>query len=145
MKIPVIVVDDQEADRYIVKRRLAKHDDFEELLEFTSGDIFLESFFDGQQISHDSDTPLLVLMDINMPGRNGFQTVEEIEQRIVDGKGPTSIAVMMFTSSNNSGDHDKAKELNIVKGYINKPLNSESIVYIKDLYHSLTKETSQDG
>lgn len=140
MKIPVIVVDDQEADRYIVKRRLAKHEDFDELLEFTSGDVFLERFFNGGQFEHNPDTPLLVLMDINMPGRNGFQTVAEIEQRIVDGKGPTSIAVMMFTSSSNSADHDKAKELNIIKGYINKPLNSESIVYLRDLYNSLHKE-----
>lgn len=140
MKIPVIVVDDQEADRYIVKRRLAKHDDFDELLEFTSGDVFLERFFNGGQLDHNPDTPLLVLMDINMPGRNGFQTVAEIEQRIVDGKGPTSIAVMMFTSSSNSRDHEKANELNIIKGYINKPLNSESIVYLRNLYNSLHKE-----
>lgn len=142
MKIPVIVVDDQEADRYIVKRRLAKHDDFEELQEFTSGDVFLERVFNGGEFDHKPGTPLLVLMDINMPGRNGFQTVEEIEQRINDGKGPTSIAVMMFTSSSNTGDHEKAKQLNIVKGYINKPLNSDAIVYLRDLYSSLTNDNS---
>lgn len=137
MNIPVVVVDDQEVDRYLVKRCLSKVDDFPELIEVSSGKRFIEQFFSNEPASSSVSESLLVLMDINMPGLDGFQTIEEVQRRMTNGCGPSKIIFIMFTSSDNQRDRDKAKLLDVVKGYLSKPIDEESIRQIRDLYLSL--------
>lgn len=137
MKIPVVIVDDQEADRYLVRRHLKRVDDFEELIEVVSGDQFLEEYYAGSLTKAVSDQPILVLMDINMPGRNGFETAIEVQQRIHSGEGQQSLIIMMFTSSDNDEDRKMVEKIDIVKGYVSKPLDADTIAYIRDLYQSL--------
>lgn len=139
MSISVVVVDDEEVDRYLVKRRLGKDSDFGEVIEFQSGDIFIQEMFSDELNAPHIDSPILVLMDINMPGRDGFTIVEEAQRLISERKGPDSIVVMMFTSSNNEADKSRAETLDIVKGYLVKPLDTKSIQYIKDVYKKAKK------
>ncbi len=78
-------------------------------------------------------------MDINMPGLDGIQTVEEIQRRSADeGRDPNSVLVMMLTSSNNLLDRQRATEFNNVLGYIQKPLDGDGILHILELNNSLT-------
>lgn len=137
MKIPVVVVDDQEVDRYLARRCLSKVHDFDDLIEVSSGTRFLEEFFSGRSGSFQAKETLLVLMDINMPGLDGFQTLEEVQRRMQEGLGPANLVVMMFTSSDNQKDRDKADTLDMVKGYLSKPIDEESIRRMRDLYLSL--------
>lgn len=134
-KISVVVIDDEKVDRYIVKRRMSKLDVFGDVIEATNGDRFLDEYFQNENEFQDSvPPPLLLLMDVNMPGRNGFETVEEIQRRMVDGRGPESIVIMMFTSSGNENDRARAESLDAVKGYITKPLDEKGIETILELY-----------
>lgn len=134
IQIPVVIVDDGEADRYLVKRRLSRSSEFCELMEMPSGDRFLDEFFSDKPMVYSEQLPLLVLMDINMPGRDGFQTVEEVSLRMANGRGPGSVVVLMYTSSLNVRDQERASEYNIVKGYLPKPMRNESIDFIQRTY-----------
>lgn len=135
-KIPVVIVDDAEVDRTIARRRFSRVDDFGEVFEADSGDMFLETFFNGHQEIPNGEVVPLILMDINMPGRDGFETIKEMEARIAEGRGPNSVAVMVFTSSNNPADRAKAEALSSVKGYITKPLDREAVLKILEIYRS---------
>jgi len=135
-KIPVFVVDDEDADRYIVQRRLGKHDDFAQVMEAESGDAFLSTVLEEQGKVGSLETPLLVLMDVNMPGKNGFETIEELQTHMERGHGPKSIVIMMFTSSNSPVDREKSEALAAVKGYILKPLTDEGVDTIREIYHA---------
>lgn len=135
-KIPVVVVDDNEADRYIVRRVLSKAEDFDEVLEAECGNVFLEEFYDGTGKTFAEDPPLLILMDVNMPGMNGFETVEELQRRSEAGKGPRTVVVMMFTSSDNPDDRERASHLVAVKGYIQKPLDETDVQFMRSVYFS---------
>lgn len=135
-KIAVVIVDDQDVDRYIVRRSLSKADAFSRIMEAPTGDVFLEEFFNGHASLEPDEGPLLVLMDINMPGRNGFETVEELQRRMAAGRGPDSVVILMFTSSDNPADRKKAEQLESVKGYIVKPLDDSGLNEILSLYHS---------
>lgn len=134
-KVPVVIVDDSEADRYIVRRRLSKVEGFGEVMEAEDGAVFLEEFFNGAGRVQSEILPLLVLMDVNMPGLNGFETIEELQRRVELGKGPASLVVMMFTSSSNPDDVAQAENLASVKGYITKPLDDVGIEKIRQIYH----------
>ncbi len=70
MKIPVTVVDDEQVDRYTVRRRLSRHGGFRDVVEVESGDRFLDVHCSGASDIETDGLPLLILMDINMPGRN---------------------------------------------------------------------------
>ena len=136
MTIPVVVVDDNEVDRYLVKRYLGKSGHFGELIEMHSGEMFLDSFFSDISPLDIGADPILVLMDINMPGRDGFETAEEVQLKMAAGKGPQNLIMMMFTSSDNEREKNRAAEIDIIKGYIAKPLYGKNIDYIREQYAS---------
>lgn len=134
MKIPVVVVDDEQIDRYTVRRRLDKHGAFEKVQEAVSGDAFLELYCGGSIGSNDPDVPLLVLMDINMPGRNGFETVAELEERQNRGQAGQSVVAMMFTSSASPTDKQQADTIPLVRGYFEKPMSAVGAQMVHDIY-----------
>jgi len=140
MKIPVVLVDDNEVDRYVVRRVLSKFDEFDELKESKSGVEFLKEFFNGDEGAHLEDQPLCILMDINMPGLSGFETIAEMEKLAVKGHGPGGVVLMMITSSANPNDHIKADELDSVLGYTTKPLDRDGAKKIIAIYHNFLKE-----
>ena len=135
MKIPVIVVDDERVDRYTVRRRLARHEDFGEVYEVEAGDRFLEEFFDSNSTREAWRDGPMILMDINMPRMNGFETVSELERRIAEKKGSNRAIVMMFSSSADASDISRAQAFDLVKGYILKPLEDEDVDKIRTVYH----------
>jgi len=140
MKIPVVLVDDNEVDRYVVRRILSKFEEFGELKESKSGVEFLKDYFNGDEGAHLEDQPLCILMDINMPGLSGFETIEKMEKMAVKGHGPGGVVLMMITSSANPNDRIKADELDSVLGYTTKPLDREGAKKIIAIYHNFLKE-----
>jgi CheY-like chemotaxis protein len=64
--------------------------------------------------------PEVILLDINMPGMNGFEFLEEYHQLADQLK--SNVVVMMLTTSLNPSDEDRAERFNEVTGYRNKPL-----------------------
>ena len=64
-----------------------------------------------------TDRPDLVLMDVQLPGRDGFALLEEIR------RSPTPmLRVVALTAHAMSGDRDRALEAGF-DGYITKPLD----------------------
>lgn len=145
-EIDVVVVDDNEFDRYIVKRKLAKAPGFGDVSEAVAGDRFLADVTDSETLK--VPPPKLVLMDINMPRLNGFDTVARLQEIIQTVEGAPTIVVMMFTSSDNPRDRLRAEALPIIKGYICKPFDEDGIERIRSIYseHShLAASTAMRG
>ena len=135
MQIPLIIVDDELVDRMVVVKRLSRSERgemFQPVFESATGDEFLSEFLgteDGRKVLEERP---LVLMDVNMPGRNGFETVEELAKQIKDHNH--GAVVMMFTSSQNQADIEKAESLELVKGYIVKPFSEDHVRQIAEFY-----------
>lgn len=64
--------------------------------------------------------PEVILLDINMPGMNGFEFLEEYHQLAENLK--SNVVVMMLTTSLNPTDVNRASQYGEVTGYRNKPL-----------------------
>jgi len=67
--IRIAIVEDDDELRELLRRRVERADGFQLVRTFTSGDDFLEHFTDLHVE--------VVLMDINMPGKNGIASVRE--------------------------------------------------------------------
>lgn len=63
----------------------------------------------------------LIFLDINMPGIDGFEFLNHLEQlKLPD------IDVVLLTTSDNPKDVEKTSQFKI-RGYLNKPLTTEKI------------------
>jgi CheY-like chemotaxis protein len=64
--------------------------------------------------------PEVILLDINMPGMNGFEFLGEYH--LLADHLKSNVVVMMLTTSLNPADVDRAGQFDEVTGYDNKPL-----------------------
>src|SRR3982751_355075 len=114
-------------------RILIADDDFEDFLliktTFETNDlnnVHLSHVEDGQYLidilraqgkyNKFGELPNLILLDLNMPRKNGFEVLKEIK----DNENLKKIPIIIFTTSQTVRDIDKAYELG-ANCYISKP------------------------
>jgi len=66
----------------------------------------------------------LVLLDMNMPGMDGFQVVE----RIRTTPGISNLPIVLLTSAGRLGDGARARELGVA-GYLPKPIHAADLLH----------------
>ena len=117
----VLLIDDDKALNFINRLTLQDH----------SADCHIAEALDGQQaldyLAEHDECPDVIFLDINMPGMDGFEFLEEMERR---GKCCENSRIFMLTSSVRDEDRTKALSSELVKGYLDKPLSSRQIEQI---------------
>lgn len=118
----ILIVDDGEDDRYIIRRYLKKIDLSWQVFEAQNGREaldFLKDFEGNRQQYQDKFPPTLILLDINMPVMNGFQFLQEFSE-LRQTENYESVVLAMISSSERSEDKLKAQQYPFVKGFIEK-------------------------
>ena len=72
--------------------------------------------------------PDLILLDLNMPGVNGWEFLEEFKQLDNDITAKTKIIIL--TSSINPEDIEKSRKITELSGYLSKPLTESMVIKI---------------
>lgn len=121
MKAKILVVDDSETDRLIIKKILNDY----ELKEACDG---LEAI---TILQNNSDFDLIIL-DLNMPKMNGFQVLESLKSNPCWTKS----SIIILTNYDESENEIKGLELGAVD-YIRKPLNLQSLRKRIDIHVNL--------
>ncbi|WP_299263436.1 response regulator [uncultured Psychrosphaera sp.] len=120
-QINVLIIDDCEVDRYILKRHLNKigvmnvfeKDDGLSALQF------LKDYEENRKIYKDKFPPIVIFLDINMPNIGGFEFLEKFAElrKTLELK---SCVIMMYSSSDLPEDKARASSFNFVKDFLTK-------------------------
>lgn len=110
----ILVVDDEQDIKVLFEQRFRKEirDNKVEFFFAFSGEEALERM---RAMEHEA---VLILSDINMPGMNGFQLLEEVKKKYL--KPPP--VVMMITAYGDSENLRMAKELG-ADDFLTKPVD----------------------
>jgi len=127
-KFTVLLVEDDLNDIFIVKRAFKMADIPTPLQVVTDGQeaiAYLRG--DGKYAERDAfPLPKLMVMDIRMPRRNGFEVLEWVKQgeRLL-----RRIPIVIVSSSDNPGDINRAYELG-ANAYMVKPMNFRAVEHL---------------
>ncbi len=124
----IMIIDDDQEDRYLLKRLIKKAKVNCDVYEAENGKIaldFLSGYRDNLKKYDGLIPPLMVFLDINMPIMGGFEFLEEFnmllkDKKIIDPDELKSIFFTMFSSSEQKEDIERAKSFGFVKGYVTK-------------------------
>jgi CheY-like chemotaxis protein len=102
----ILYVEDDDATAYMFQKALDHSGTAAQLFRVDDGDKALAFLF-RQGVFHDAPTPNLVVLDINLPKKNGFEVLEVIRR----SEGMKNVPVVMFSSSSQAQDRDRALAL----------------------------------
>lgn len=128
---PIIMVDDSSDDRNTARRCHERSHLKNPLRFFESGEAYLEFL---EKVAQGAEpVPVMVLLDIRMPGLDGFEVLERMRSREPFQEVPV---VMMLTNSDYQRDCEKALALG-ANAYTEKPSRISEYV---DFFNSLAAE-----
>jgi CheY-like chemotaxis protein len=119
MKHRIVIVDDDADDRDIARDAFLSSPGEQEFIFFESGDGLL-SYLEGKA---EEELPSLILLDLNMPGKDGRETLKEIKNSELFARIPT----LIFTTSSSQRDRVNAYELG-ANCFITKPDTFDKLV-----------------
>lgn len=126
-----LLAEDSENDVFLMQRAfqtagvrnpLYVVPDGEQVISFLKGE--------GQFKRSEYPLPLVVLLDLNLPRKNGFEVLSWIRSQPMLRR----IVVMILTSSNRSADADRAYDLG-ANFYLTKPGKFEDLVKLAKCLH----------
>ncbi|HEY5744945.1 MAG TPA: response regulator [Chryseolinea sp.] len=116
--IHILLIEDDTLDQMDVKRTLERRNILHRLTILTNGE---EAIHMIEAPGDDTENPDVILLDLNMPKRNGFEVLAALRanERWKDVK------VFVLTTSDELSDKHTA-QLYGISGFITKPLKLES-------------------
>jgi CheY-like chemotaxis protein len=114
----IMLIDDSPDDNFYHEREIKKADLSHVVITKHSGRKALEYLKSKEDPKTD-----LIFLDINMPGMNGWEFLEEYNR--LDKELQSRAIIIMLTTSDNSDDLARARTWSIVSDYITKPLTKE--------------------
>jgi CheY-like chemotaxis protein len=128
----IMLIDDDKDDNFYHERVIRKNDASNTIVVKESG---IEAL-DYLKSTRDPTIPLpdLIILDINMPGMNGWEFLEEFKK--LDEELQSKLVVIMLTTSVNPADEAIAKTYNILADFKTKPLTKEMLEDILTKYHN---------
>jgi len=126
----IMLVDDDKNDNFFHEREIKKNNIETIVIVEESGTgalKYLKSMIDKKKIE-----PALIFLDINMPGMNGWEFLEEYNN--LPKEIQSKVMIIMLTTSVRPEDIERAESYEFVLDYITKPLTKEKMKDINDKY-----------
>ncbi len=124
----IVIVDDNPADQTLIAEA------FREAFKAEGGRSTLHLFTDGEKAltylnaeAKPNERPGLVVLDLNLPGKHGFEVLADIKQ----SPRLKNIPVVVFTTSDSRDDIERAYQRD-ANSYIIKPMGLDRLFVVVD-------------
>ena len=117
----VLLIDDSESDNFYHERKIRKMGITDNIYICYSGPEALD--FLKSELEGIHPQPTLIFLDINMPGMNGWEFLQEYEKLEVAQQG--EVVLTMLSNSIDERDKARADRYKAVQGFYSKPLSDE--------------------
>ena len=117
----IVLIDDDEPTNFLHQLVIQRHNCAERVVVFQDAQLALQSL--AEETDGTFLQPDLILLDINMPGMNGWEFLAAYEK--LPETQRAHIVVMMLTTSLNPDDRQKADSITGVTGFLSKPLTKK--------------------
>lgn len=128
----IMLVDDNKVDNFFHERVITKAKAANTVISRTSAKEGLDYLMDD--VAAGAVRPDILFLDINMPGMNGWEFLEEYKK--LDSCMQAKMVVVMLSTSKNPDDIEMAKAHGIPTDFKSKPLTKEMLEDILEMYHS---------
>jgi CheY-like chemotaxis protein len=117
------LVDDDNVTNMLNRYFLEEHYPSLEIRSFIYASEALDILLSG------TDNPDFILLDINMPGMNGWEFLDSLQQENLTIENLPGI--YLLSSSVDPEDEAKARKSVLARGFISKPLEVEKLPFLK--------------
>ena len=125
----VFLIDDDSISNFITERLIVRENLAEQLATFNTAEDALKHL--GCAIETEDITfPALILLDLNMPGMNGWDFLEEYQK--LPENFTSKCALYMLSSAVDAKDIVHARSLHLVEDFLSKPLTEEDIAILRE-------------
>ena len=131
----IMLIDDNKEDNFFHERVIRKNNAADIIVTKESAMDALEYL--KTKFDHINAHPNIIFLDINMPGMNGWEFLEEYKK--LDKELQSKMVVVMLTTSENPDDKKLALIHGILADFKTKPLTTEMLMEILNQYHQLVK------
>lgn len=130
-KYKIIIVENDEDERIFMKEGFDAADMFEIITQVQNGDALLEWLNENK-----NNLPDIILSDLNMPGKDGYDIIKEIK----NSADWSHIPVIITSTSSTKTIMDKCLSQG-ASDYVVKPETFvQYLPYVKDLYKRIEKK-----
>jgi CheY-like chemotaxis protein len=123
--LPYILIAEDDADDHFLLETAFEESGFTDQIVFAENGVVLIDYLNSQLSAVTPRFPAFILLDLNMPKKDGREVLKEIKQHPVLRKIP----VVVFTTTKHEKDISKCYELG-ANSYIVKPVSFDDLVRV---------------
>jgi CheY-like chemotaxis protein len=138
-KQPILIAEDDADDRYLLQTAFTETG-YPEQIDFVENGIevfnYLDKIYTGDTIEMKA-LPGFILLDLNMPKKDGREVLKELKQHPVFKKIP----VIVFTTTKNELEIKRCYELG-ANSYVVKPISFDALLKVVENIRSFWFQTA---
>lgn len=129
-KMVLLIAEDDADDRFLFETAFSEKG-YPEQLVFVENGVELSEFLHRIEAGGSGNYPACILLDLNMPRKDGREALKELKQHAVFRKIP----VIVFTTTKNEMEISRCYELG-ANTYIVKPVSFDGLLKVVEDIHN---------
>jgi CheY-like chemotaxis protein len=136
-EVLILIAEDDADDRFLLQTAFEEKG-YSDKLEFVENGMELLAYLDGRQKKErDNNFPRFILLDLNMPKKDGREVLKELKQHTLYKKIP----IVIFTTTKNENEIRRCYEMG-ANTYVVKPSSFSELLNTIEQIRSYWLETA---